>query len=277
MSEFEPGRLVRLAPGVHRLVAPNASLLTGPGTNTFLLGEPPTAVIDPGPASPEHLDAIRQAAPRLTHVFVTHTHPDHSPGARPLAEESGALLVGLPAPAGEHQDETFVPDVKPQRDQCFVLEGQTLRAVDTPGHASNHVCYVLEEQGLLFSGDHILDGVTPVIPPPDGDMAAYIESLRRLRDYPLHAIAPGHGRLLTDPHAVIDGVIAHRLRREAKVLAALEQAGRASLDALLALVYRDTDARLHRLARSSLEAHLIKLEREGRCMRDGDRWTVCRA
>ncbi len=139
-----------------------------------------------------------------------------------------------------------------------------LRAIHTPGHASNHVCYLLEESGLLFSGDHVLEGVTPVILPPDGDMGAYLQALERLKTYPLRAIAPGHGRVMRDPVGVIDGVIAHRARREAKVVAVLSRVRRASLDELLALVYDDVRTDLLPIARYSLEAHLIKLRREGR-------------
>lgn len=272
MSDFEPGRLVRVALDVHRLVAPNPSLMTGPGTNTYLLGDPPTAVIDPGPVAESHLALIRQAAPGLALIFVTHTHPDHSPGAAVLAKLTGARTIGRAAPADGRQDLSFAPDLEPARDQRFTLSCGTLRAIDTPGHASNHVCYLLEEEGLLFTGDHILDGVTPVIIPPDGVMADYLESLRRLKHCVPRAIAPGHGRVLTEPLQVIDGIIRHRERREEKVLRALERAGGGGLEQLLPYVYDDVRPELHALARLSLEAHLIKLEREGLCERDADSW-----
>ena len=165
-----------------------------------------------------------------------------------------------------------MPDIEPQREQTFALPHATLRSIDTPGHASNHVCYLLQEQGLLFSGDHILDGVTPVIIPSDGAVADYLESLRRLKTYPLKAIAPGHGRVLPEPLAVIDGIIAHRERREAKVQRTLAGLGAGTLDELLPGVYDDVRPELLTLARMSLEAHLIKLEREGYCRREGDTW-----
>jgi glyoxylase-like metal-dependent hydrolase (beta-lactamase superfamily II) len=276
-SEFTPGTAIRVAPGVQRLLAPNASPLTGPGTNSYLLGDPPVAVLDPGPAIPEHLVAIERCAPALETIFVTHTHPDHSPAARPLAMRTGARLIGCPPPHDGRQDVTFQPDQVPLRGQRFEIAGMLLMAIDTPGHASNHVCYLLDKvglegEGLLFSGDHVLDGVTPVILAPDGDMAAYLDSLRRLRELPLRAIAPGHGRILQDPIAVIDGVIGHRERREAKVLAVLGSLLRATLDELLPRVYDDVRRELHPLARLSLEAHLVKLEREGRCGREGATW-----
>jgi glyoxylase-like metal-dependent hydrolase (beta-lactamase superfamily II) len=272
-----PGIPIRVAPGVQRLLAPNASPLTGPGTNTYLLGDPPLAVLDPGPAIPVHVAAIERCAPHLETIFVTHTHADHSPAARVLATRTGARLVGRPPPRDGRQDETFRPDQVPARGERFDIAGMRLLAIDTPGHASNHVCYLLERvglesEGLLFSGDHVLDGVTPVILAPDGDMAAYLDSLRRLRELPLRAIAPGHGRVLQDPTAVIDGVIAHRERREAKVLAVLGSLGRATLDQLLPRVYDDVRRELHPLARLSLEAHLVKLEREGRCGREEADW-----
>lgn len=273
-GSFEPGRRVPIAPGVARLVAPNASPLTGPGTNCYLLGEPVRAVIDPGPADAAHLAAIRAAAPALDAIIVTHSHPDHSPAARPLAAATGAPIIGLPAPADGRQDTSYMPDRQPVRNECIVIAGTglTLRAIDTPGHASNHVCYLLEERGLLFSGDHVLDGVTPVILAPDGDMAAYLDSLRRLLGYALRAIAPGHGRVLPEPQRVIEGVIAHREQREAKVVAVLGRLCTATPEELLAGVYDDVSPALHWLARFSLQAHLIKLETEGRCHRHDDHW-----
>ncbi len=276
--QFEPGRPVTVAEGVVRLTAPNAGRMTGPGTNSYLLGNPPRAVLDPGPALREHVAAILREAPALETVLVTHTHPDHSPAVRLLVEQAAAAgrtlrVVGRPPPAAEHQDTSFVPDQIPARDERIRIDATlTLRAIDTPGHASNHVCWLAEPQGLLFSGDHVLDGVTPVILAPDGDMAAYLESLERLLALPLRAIAPGHGRILEDPRQVIGGVIAHRLRRERKVRAALTHLKAGTLDELLELVYDDVPVELHPMARYSLEAHLIKLEREQRAGRREELW-----
>jgi glyoxylase-like metal-dependent hydrolase (beta-lactamase superfamily II) len=274
LAELRPGVATEIMRGVRRVLAPNASAMTGPGTNSYLIGDPVWAVVDPGPDDPRHFDALLALAPQARWILVTHTHRDHSPLAMRLAAATGASLVGRRGPPDGRQDEHFQPDVVPQRDQRFAAAAasKALRAIDTPGHASNHVCYLLEDDGLLFSGDHILDGMTPVILAPDGDMQHYLEALQRLRELPLHAIAPGHGRLLREPIAVIDALIAHRLKREGKVLAALASCGRADLEQLLAVVYADTPLALHRLARLTLEAHLIKLEREGRAARDGELW-----
>jgi glyoxylase-like metal-dependent hydrolase (beta-lactamase superfamily II) len=271
-AEFIPGVAVGVAPGVRRIVAPNASSMTGPGTNSYLLGDPVWAIVDPGPDDARHAAALLAAAPAPRCILVTHSHRDHSPLAARLAARTGAQLIGRPGPPDGRQDESFRPDHVPVRDERFGPEGQLLRAIDTPGHASNHVCYLLEDEGVLFSGDHILDGMTPVILAPDGNMRDYLDALERLRGYPLRLIAPGHGRMLDEPAAVIDALVAHRLRREARVLDALRAAGPVDLAALVPIVYCDTPAALHRLATRTLEAHLIKLEREGRAARDGERW-----
>jgi glyoxylase-like metal-dependent hydrolase (beta-lactamase superfamily II) len=293
-TDLTPGKLVQIAPDVQRLVAPNASLMTGPGTNSYLIGDPPLAVLDPGPDDPSHLSLLHEAVPHPCFIFVTHTHRDHSSGACALAAATGAPIVGLPPPRDGRQDETCIPDVRPANDEVFTLRAIRgvdaaaekggpaasrsirLRAIHTPGHASNHVCFLLEESLLLFSGDHVLEGVTPVILPPDGDMAVYIESLQRLKTYGPRAIAPGHGAVLTNPIENIDHVIAHRNKREAKVLTVLKAHGRGSLDELLPEVYSDVRPELLRIARLSLEAHLIKLVREGRAAREGDLWLACR-
>jgi glyoxylase-like metal-dependent hydrolase (beta-lactamase superfamily II) len=296
-QDLQPGRLVRLSPRVQRLVAPNASLMTGPGTNSYVLGNPPAAVLDPGPDDPEHLAKLRGAAPELRFVFVTHTHRDHSCGARALADAAGVPIVGLPPPSDGLQDMSCIPTVEARHDCVFEINGRErraghaevaphaiqlpdisrLRAIHTPGHASNHVCFLLEEEGLLFSGDHVLDGVTPVILPPDGEMSAYLHSLELLKSYLPRAIAPGHGRVLTDPTRVIDGIVAHRARREAKVVAVLGTTGGGEIDALLPEVYDDVRPELLPIARYSLEAHLIKLEEEGRAAREQGAWSLRRA
>jgi glyoxylase-like metal-dependent hydrolase (beta-lactamase superfamily II) len=246
--------------------------MTGPGTNSYLLGDPVVAVLDPGPLDDSHLAALRACSPRLRYVFITHTHGDHSPLARPLAEASGAQLIGRPPPADGRQDLTTTGAREPRDGERFDLGSVSLTAIYTPGHASNHVCYLLEPGGVLLSGDHVLDGVTPVILPPDGDLQDYLASLRRLLALPLQFIGPGHGDLIPQPQRVIEGVIAHRLRREQKLRGVLQRLGAGSLDELVLPVYDDVPAAMHVWARLTLEAHLIKLQRDGECVREGAIW-----
>ena len=273
--KIQPGELVRLAPGIHRLTAFNAGPMTGPGTNTWILGENEVAVLDPGPASSRHIANIVKKAPgRIRWILTTHTHPDHSPGAALLAERTSALLIGSPPPPGERQDRTFRPAVKPEDGQEFDLGGFLLKAIATPGHASNQVCWWHAPQGVLFTGDHIMQGSTVVIAPPDGDMSAYMNSLERLLDLPIRAMAPGHGHWIDQPQQEIRGLIAHRQRRERKVVSAVEALGPVAPDALLGRVYDDVPGRLHPVAALSLEAHLLKLEREGRVRRESHCWRL---
>ena len=270
-----PGELVRLAPGIRRLTAFNAGPMTGPGTNTWIMGRDDVAVLDPGPASPRHVENILKQAPgKVRWILVTHTHPDHSPGAALLAERSGAQLIGMPPPPGGRQDSSFRPDVTPEDGQEIDLGGFVLKAIHTPGHASNHMCWWREPQAVLFTGDHIMQGSTVVIAPPDGNMSAYLDSLARLLELPLDAMAPGHGHWIERPQEEIRGLIAHRERREAKVLSAVEALGPATLEALLPKVYDDVPGRLHPVAALSLEAHLLKLEREGRVRCESGQWRL---
>jgi len=272
-DDLQPGVSVRLARNVHRLIAPNPGMMTGPGTNTYLLGRREIAVLDPGPAIDAHVDAIVAAAGGpIRWVLVTHTHRDHSPAARMLASETGAELIGRAAPAGPHQDDTFTPDRQPGDGDVLEVGECRLRALHTPGHASNHVCYLLEGDGLLFTGDHIMNGSTVVIDPPDGSMRQYLESLGRLRSEPVSAILPGHGDVLDEPHAVIEWIVDHRLQREAKVVEKLARHPDTTLSELVTHVYDDVDSRLHRVAERSLLAHLLKLEEEDRARQAAGRW-----
>jgi len=270
--------LTPLAPRVRRLVAPNPSMMTGPGTNTYLFGSEEIAVLDPGPVIDSHLQCIQEiAAAPIRRVIVTHTHPDHSPAAAELARVTGAELLGRPAPDGRHQDMTFKPDHVLEDAERLVVDGMEFEVVHTPGHASNHIC--LRHLGLnwIFTGDHVIDGSTVVIDPPDGNMNHYLESLARVKALQPVALAPGHGELIHDPDRAIDWIIGHRLEREVKVVAALQaNPGLTSME-LVPHVYTDIDNELYAWAERSLLAHLLKLEDDGVIAREstqcGRRWT----
>ena len=263
------GQLDDIAPGVRRLVARNPGFMTGPGTNTYLVGHDRYLVIDPGPEDAVHTQRILgETGGRIDAVLATHTHPDHSPAAQALADATGAKVMGKAAPVHGRQDSGFKPAVE-LYDRSEVTAGSfTLLAVHTPGHASNHLCYLLKDTGLLFTGDHLMQGSTVVISPPDGSMTEYLRSLERLQTMPVTRLAPGHGHTIDDAQAEIARIITHRLQREAKVVERLGRLGRANLDTLVASVYDDVDARLHPVAKGSLLAHLLKLEEDGRVVRD---------
>lgn len=264
-----------LTTGVRRLLAPNPSIMTGPGTNTYLLGEAEVAVLDPGPAIDAHIGAIVERSPGpIRWILVTHTHPDHSPAARLLARATGAEVLGLPAPEGRHQDHGFAPQRRFADGDIFATAEFELDVVHTPGHASNHLCYRHRGLNWLFTGDHVIDGSTVVIDPPDGCMQAYIDSLRRCRDMRCAALAPGHGDLIRDPDRVIDWIIAHRLEREALVVAAVREHPNHTAHELVAQVYRDVAPKLYAWAERSLTAHLLKLQIEGRAVNDHGRWRL---
>lgn len=269
-----PGAVVEIAPGVRRITAPNPGVMTGPGTNTYLLGHDELALIDPGPELAAHQHALLAAVgDRLRWIFCTHTHRDHSPLARALKAATGAQVFGYgQTPADGRQDETFAPD-RALADGDVVACGEyRLRAVHTPGHASNHLCYLLEDRGVLFTGDHVMQGSTVVISPPDGDMQAYLDSLQRLLELPVGALAPGHGHVIETPQDEVRRLIAHRLKREDKVRAALQRVGPATLEALVVHAYDDVPPRIHNVALRSLHASLIRLERNGHAACAGGLW-----
>jgi glyoxylase-like metal-dependent hydrolase (beta-lactamase superfamily II) len=269
-----PGNVVQLSPLVRRVTAPNPGVMTGPGTNTYLVGTDAIALIDPGPESTPHLAVLLEAAgKRIKWILCTHTHLDHSPGARALKAASGAELLGYrQVPDDGRQDAAFAPDRSLREGDTVDCGGFRLRAVHTPGHASNHLCYLLEDERWLFTGDHIMQGSTVVISPPDGDMTAYLQSLERLLALDLAALAPGHGRLIDQPHDEVRKLVAHRMKRERKVLAAFGKRNPATLDDLLPLVYDDVSPGIFPVARRSLHAHLLKLKRDGRAVEEGGRW-----
>jgi len=277
MTAFGPQlpHYAELAPGVRRLLAPNPSMMTGPGTNTYLFGVSEIAVIDPGPEIAVHIDAIVEAAGApVRWVLATHTHPDHSPGAMALAARTGADVLGRPAPDDGPQDRSFRP-TRLLGDGDSLQTGEfTLEVVHTPGHASNHLCFRHAATNWLVTGDQVIDGSTVVINPPDGDMSDYIESLRRLREMNCTALLPGHGDRIEDPARAIDRIIEHRLLRESKVLAAVRQHPRLQPHELVPYVYQDVSPHLFPLAERSLLAHLLKLEKDGAMLRRRGAWSA---
>ncbi len=260
---------------VQRLLARNAGPMTGPGTNTYAIGARRLAVLDPGPVDPQHLQAILDLAGErpIDWIFVTHTHGDHSPGTAPLQARTGAQVIGLPPPPESGQDPSFRA-ARPCHDGERIDCGEfSMRLIHTPGHVSNHLCFLLEQDALLFTGDHILDGMTPVIAPPDGCMRQYLQALERLKTLPLRALAPAHGRVMHEPLQVIETLLRHRARRESKLLSVLAaQSQPLSLQALAGLVYDDITPALLPLACRTLQAHLLKLEAEGRARQADDLW-----
>jgi glyoxylase-like metal-dependent hydrolase (beta-lactamase superfamily II) len=265
-----------LSPMVRRIVAHNPGMMTGPGTNTYLVGIDEVAVIDPGPGDAGHLDAIAGCGgDRIRWILLTHTHEDHSPGAVGLKKRTGAEILAYGPGDGRGKvrlDGTLGDGA--------VIEATEfhLTALHTPGHASNHLCYLLNEERTLFTGDHVMQGSTVVISPPDGDMASYLASLEKLKTIRprLKAIAPGHGHVIDDPLGEIDAIVEHRLAREAQVLDELRARGTATIAELVEEIYTDVALELHPVARRTVWAHLRKLADEGSTKGDGidDEWSA---
>jgi glyoxylase-like metal-dependent hydrolase (beta-lactamase superfamily II) len=283
MDDWPTGRIERPGPLVRRLLAPNPSPFTYTGTQTYVVGEGEVAVIDPGPDIPAHLDALTAAlaGERVAAILCTHTHRDHSPAAKPLQAATGAPIVGC-APLtleddGPRADAAFDADYRPDRiladGERLAGAGWTLEAVATPGHTSNHLCFGLAETGALFSGDHVMGWSTTVVAPPDGDMAAYMASLDKLRARDDAVYFPAHGPAVTDPKDHLDRLIAHRSGRERQILGHLE-AGEGRIPAMVADMYRDVDPRLHPAAGRSVLAHLIDLEARGIVRREAGEWRL---
>ncbi len=271
--DWQCDKPVALLKNVMRLTAPNPGLMTGPGTNSYIVGTPGSGyiVIDPGPNDEAHIGRLHAATGgRIAAIVCTHSHPDHSPGARPLQAlcASRPPILGLPSAASARADSHFVPDRALSDQELLALAGQgethTLKVIFTPGHAANHVCLVLLEDGLLFSGDHILNGSTTIINPPDGEMTAYLASLDRLSsacdEHEIDFILPAHGHVLGEAPQAIAQLRAHRLKREARVAAAMNAKPGGTLQDWVALAYDDTDPRLWTIALRSLQAHVDRIE-----------------
>ena len=282
--DWQTERAVPLLRNVQRLTAPNPGVMTGPGTNSYLVGDPATGfiAIDPGPADAEHLDKLwRAAGGDIRMIVCTHSHPDHSPGAAPLqalcvqAGRAAPPILGLPSAPTARAASTFTPDRALQNNELLALSGQapegkithTLQVIHTPGHAANHVCLLLQEDGLLFSGDHILNGSTTVIDPPDGNMADYLDSLDRLdalcAEHSVEFILPAHGHVLGGPingaRSAIAKLKAHRLAREARVLAAMQALPDGSMEDWVQHAYDDVPPRMWPVAQRSLLAHVERI------------------
>ncbi|MBV1690957.1 MBL fold metallo-hydrolase [Novosphingobium sp. G106] len=271
-------------PLVRRVLAANPSAFTFTGTQSYVVGAAgDVAVIDPGPIEDDHIEALLAAIgdAKVSAIVCTHTHKDHSPAAAPLAERTGAPIIGC-APLvlsddGPRSDASFDPTYAPDRvladGESIMGEGWTLTAVATPGHTSNHLCFALAESGALFTGDHVMGWSTSVVSPPDGDMTAYMASLQKLYEREDRVYYPAHGPAVTKPQQLVRGMIGHRRQRENQIIRQIE-AGVHQIHAMVPQMYKGVDERLWPAAERSVLAHLIDLERRGRVVRSDDTWTI---
>ena len=274
-------RLEQLEPAIARVLAHNPSAFTYYGTQTYLAGERGVAVIDPGPDLPEHLDALEEAigGREVVAIMCTHTHRDHSPAAGPLAERTGAPIIGCAPLAletvGPRADAAFDGDYSPAQvledGDVVEVDGKPLVAVATPGHTSNHLCFAYGD--ALFSGDHVMGWSTTVVVPPDGDMAAYMQSLEKLRQRGERTYYPAHGPAVTNPQQYVRHLMGHRMQREKQILKLVAVEPRPIPD-IVANAYPGLDPRLVTAAGGSVLAHLLDLERRGLVEQQGDEWTI---
>lgn len=277
---FDYEQAQAVSPLIRRLVANNPGPFTYFGTGVYIVGRGDVAVIDPGPDTPGHLDALLRAVEgeRVTHIFVTHRHMDHSPAAHPLAARTGARVYASMLPprpsecddlrleAGD--DRLFQPNVDVQDGERFSGPGWTIEAVFTPGHTANHMAFALLEENALFPGDHIMGWSTTVIGPPDGNMTDYLRSLEKVRDRGYATLWPTHGPPVREVVPFVEAFIEHRLEREAQIVVQL-QAGRHAIKNMVSVIYADVDKRLHPAACHSVLAHMIRLVELGRVVCDG--------
>jgi len=253
---------------IQKITAPNGGVFTGQGTNTYLIGKKDITLVDPGPNIPEHIEEILKAGSgKIKRILVTHTHTDHSPAALPISQELKIPMLGrLVDRESDWEDETFKPDTVLNHGDVISTDEYSIEVIHTPGHASNHLCFYLKEINCLLTGDHIMDGSTVVIAPPDGNMTEYIDSLNLLNNYDIDYFAPGHGNFMSEPNKTIKSIIRHRLSRESKVLRCVEKDQNSNIDDLLPLVYDDVPEMLYPIAKMSLLAHLIKLVEDGKIL-----------
>jgi glyoxylase-like metal-dependent hydrolase (beta-lactamase superfamily II) len=278
---FDYGVADRLSPLITRVIADNPGPFTYTGTGVYIIGAGPSVcVIDPGPTTEKHVAAIDRAleGKTVSHVLVTHHHVDHSPLAAPLAAKHGCQVYGYglqPAPpeAGEVKleagdDLTFKPDVEIRDGHRFEGPDWTINTLHTPGHTSNHLCFALEEENCLFSGDHIMGWSTSVVSPPDGDMGDYLASLNRVLDQDFDVIRPTHGAAITDVRTFVQAYIDHRMAREAQIIGAIGS-GLGQISDIVASLYKDVDKRLHPAAAHSVLSHIIHMRKTGRVTCEG--------
>jgi glyoxylase-like metal-dependent hydrolase (beta-lactamase superfamily II) len=276
--DFAYGRCDRVSPLIRRVIANNPGPFTFTGTGTYIIGrdEPGAgvAVIDPGPLDEAHLAALLEAVrgQTVSHILITHTHRDHAPLAHPFAEAVGAPILAARPPLktihvsgslDEDEDEAFQPDVMLEGGEQLAGDGWTIEALFTPGHASNHMAFALEDENALFCGDHVMGWSTTVVAPPDGDMTDYMASLDQVIAREFATLWPTHGAPITEPAPFLQAYRAHRLDREAQVLAQV-QAGHARITDMVPVLYAAVDPRLWPAASLSVWAHLIALEKAGR-------------
>lgn len=278
--EFEYGALAQLSPLIQRVIANNPGPFTYTGTGVYIIGDKNVAVIDPGPALPEHRAALDKALEgrRVSHVLMTHHHIDHSPLAIPLARDHGCEVYGYglqirPPEGGEVRleagdDLSFKPDVEIRCGDVIKGDGWTIDAIHTPGHTSNHMCFGLREENTLFSGDHIMGWSTSVVSPPDGHMGDYLESLERIKARKFNRIWPTHGPCIDEVDTFVGAYIDHRLSRETQIMDALN-VGLTQIMPIVEKLYVDVDKRLYPAAAHSVLSHLIHMRETGRVAATG--------
>ena len=279
--DFDPvyGAVEEVSPLIRRIVAKNPSPFTFTGTGTYIVGHGKVAVIDPGPDLESHVSALKRAleGEEVTHILVTHTHSDHSPASAPLKAATGAPIYAFGPHATGRPDESdveegadrhFAPDITLRHGDVVEGHGWTMEAVHTPGHTSNHLCYALEQEKALFPGDHVMGWSTTVVSPPDGDMAAYLRSLKALLARDDRIYYPTHGTPIVDPKPFVRSLIHHREEREAEIMACLAD-GITRISDMVAHMYRDVPPYLHPAAARSVLAHLIHMTEARRVVTDG--------
>ena len=266
-------RITRITDNIQRLTADNGGVFTGPGTNTYLVGNEEISIIDPGPDLSDHIDDIEKIGMgNISKILITHTHPDHAPGAKRLSKRLNLPIYGYSTDSSKQRDLPINIDVSLTDQLTIESCDHSIIALHTPGHASNHFCYLSD--GFLFTGDHVMQGSTVVISPPAGNMSEYLNSLELIKSFDIKTILPGHGDPINKPYDEIDAIINHRLERENKVIIKLKESSPVDIESLLKEVYDDVKPFLHPIALHSLEAHLIRLIENNLATFDGHKYSL---